>query len=816
MHSLNGTMIGNWFYMLKNYYTLALRFLAKSKVHTFINVFGLVVGFTCFILISLFVTDELTYDKSPNADRIYRVVNMAPENDPWLKGMPQMPAQMTSEIPEIENFSRLLFVKGLVQADQKIFEEDKVLFTDPSFFSIFQFNIAKGGYSFQNENSVLITQSTATRYFGSDDPIGKTIEFTLDRDTSHTAYTVSGVLNDLPSNIHFHFDFLLPYRENMVYQSNVGVYTYFLLKPGATSNEVESKFATLNTKHHQAWGTDLSQRITLQPVRSIHLASHYGEEIEVNGNRQTVYILGFTALLILTVGLINFINISLARSIKRGKEVGIRKVLGANRHQVFTQFLLESLAMLIVAALIAMALTQLTIPFFNAFTLKTIDPNLVEFLPIIGVAILFAGVVASAYPALLLSGVLPAIVLKDASSLKFLHGTKLRSVLLVVQFSIAIMLLVATFTIWQQLNYIQSKDLGFNKEQVVVVTIDNPESQRNYSVITQQFRQHPGILHVAASGSVPGQDFPGWPYQLPAASSPTGEDMGIGTSTLFVDEAYLSLMNISIIKGRGFTSENSISDSRHGIMVNESFLHEYGWDLENSLDKRIQYFDQTVRAFADSRVIGVVRDFHFQSFRSKIEPLVIRLRNPENNSGGSSLAITSVSLKVSGNSLQGLITDLKQTWKNLDPVYPFDFEFLDAKIQKHYEADERFGKLFITFTFISIIITCLGLFGISLLTIEQRTKEIGIRKILGASARNLITLLTGQFIKLLVVSMVVAAPLGYWVMERWLSDFSYRINVSFVIILFSFMTVALVAVVTVGIQALKAANDNPVDSLRSE
>lgn len=809
-------MIGNWFYMLKNYYTLALRFLAKSKVHTSINVFGLVVGFTCFILISLFVTDELTYDKSQNADRIYRVVNTAPENDPWLKGMPQMPEQMTSEIPEIENFSRLLFVKGLVRADQKIFEEDKILFTDPSFFSLFQFNIVKGGYSFQNENSVLITQSTASRYFGSEDPIGKTIEFTLDRDTSRTAYTVSGVLNDLPSNIHFHFDFLLPYRENMVYQSNVGVYTYFLLKPGATSNEVESKFATLNTKHHQAWGTDLSQRITLQPVRSIHLESHYGEEIEVNGNRQTVYILGFTALLILTVGLINFINISLARSIKRGKEVGIRKVLGANRHQVFTQFLLESLAMLILAVVIAMALTQLTIPFFNAFTLKTIDPNLVEFLPIIGVAILFSGVVASAYPALLLSGVLPAIVLKDTSSLKFLHGAKLRSVLLVMQFSIAIMLLVATFTIWQQLNYIQSKDLGFNKEQVIVVTIDNPESQRNYSVITQQFRQHPGILQVAASGSVPGQDFPGWPYQLPAASSPTGEDMGIGTSTLFVDEVYLSLMNISIIKGRGFTPENSISDSRHGIIVNESFLREYGWDLENSLDKRIQYFDPAVRAFADSRVIGVVRDFHFQSFRSKIEPLVIRLRNPENNSVGSSLAITSVSLKVSGNNLQGLITDLKQTWKNLDPVYPFDFEFLDAKIQKHYEADERFGKLFITFTFISIIITCLGLFGISLLTIEQRTKEIGIRKILGASARNLITLLTGQFVKLLVVSIVVAAPLGYWVMERWLSDFSYRINVSLVIILFSFVTVALVAVVTVGIQALKASNLNPVDSLRSE
>jgi putative ABC transport system permease protein len=809
-------MIGNWFYMLKNYYTLALRFLAKSKVHTFINVFGLVVGFTCFILISLFVTDELTYDKSPNADRIYRVVHTAPENDPWLKGMPQMPVQMTSEIPEIENFSRLLFVKGLVRADQKIFEEDKLLFTDPSFFSLFPFDIVKGGYSFQHENSVLITQSTATRYFGSEDPIGKTIEFMLDRDTSRTAYTVSGVLNDLPSNIHFHFDFLLPYRENMVYQSNVGVYTYFLLKPGATSDAVESKFVTLNTKHHQAWGTDISQRITLQPIKSIHLESHYGEEIELNGKKQTVYILGFTAFLILTVGLINFINISLARSIKRGKEVGIRKVLGAQRKQVFTQFLLESLAMLVIAAIISLAVTQLMLPAFNAFTQKTMNPNFVEFLPLLAAAILFSGLLASAYPALLLSGVLPAIVLKDAYSLKFLQGAKLRSVLLVAQFSIAIALLMATLTIWQQLNYIQSKDLGFNKEQVIILHIDNPESQRNYSVITQQFRQHPGILQVAASGSVPGQDFPGWPYQLPATSSPTGEDMGIGTSTLFVDEAYLSLMNISIIIGRGFSTENSTADNQHSILVNESFLHEYGWDLENALDKRIQYFDPTVRTFADSRVIGVVRDFHFQSFRSKIEPLVIRLRNPENNSGGSSLAITSVSLKVTGNNLQGLINDLKQTWKNLDPVYPFDFEFLDAKIQKHYEADERFGKLFITFSMISIIITCLGLFGISLLTMEQRTKEIGIRKILGASTKNLIALLTSQFVKLLAVSVVVAAPLGYWAMHRWLSDFAYRINISVMVIISASIIVTLVAIVTVGVQALKAANDNPVDALRSE
>jgi putative ABC transport system permease protein len=802
--------------MLQNYYTIALRFLAKSKVYTFINGFGLVVGFTSFILISLFVTDELTYDNSLHADRIYRVVNTAPENDPWLKGMPQMPVQVMNEIPELENFTRLLFTNGLVQSDDKTFEEDKVLFTDPSFFTLFQFDMVKGGYSFQNENSLLITQAVANRYFGDEDPIGKTVEFTLAQDTTTTLYTVTGVLNDLPSNIHFHFDFLMPYRENMVYQSNVGVYAYFLLKPGTSPGEVESKFTRLNNIHHEAWGTDLSQGMTLQPIKSIHLDSHYGEEIEENGNRQVVYILAFTALLILTVGLINFINISLARSIKRAKEVGIRKVLGANRKQVLLQFLFESLAVLIIAAIVAIGLTQVMLPIVNTFTLKTINPQFYEYLPILSLVILFSGILASAYPALLLSGVLPAIVLKDTSSLKFLQGTKLRSVLLVAQFSIAITLLVATFTIWKQLNFMQSKDLGFNKDQVIVLNINGPESQRNYAVIAQQLRQYPEILQVAASASVPGRDFPGWPYQIPAASSPSGADLGIGTTTLFVDESYINLMKISIIKGRGFSAENLISDSQLGIIVNESFLHEYGWDLENVLDKRIQHFNPAIRAFTEARVIGVVRDFHFQSFHSKIEPLIIRLRNPENNSMGFASAINSISLKVSGNNLQSLLTNLKHEWKNIDPVYPFDFEFLDTKIQKHYEEDQRFGELFVTFSLVSIVITCLGLFGISLLTIEQRTKEIGIRKILGASAANLIGLLTGQFVKLLIASIVVAVPVGYWVTEKWLSGFSYRIDVSMVVILFSSVIVVFVAIVTVGVQALKASNMNPVDSLRSE
>lgn len=299
--------------MLRNYYAIAIRFLAKSKIYTVINVVGLVVGFISFILISLYVTDELTFDNFTNSDRLYRIVNTAPENDPWLKGMPQTPVQMVADIPEIESFTRLLFTSGLMQAEGKSIEESGVLFADPSFFKLFSFEQSKDSYSFPNENSVLITSSTAKRYFGEDNAVGKVFQFTLAGDTTTLSYEVIGVIEDLPSNVHFHFDFLLPYTEGMDFQGNVGVYTYLLLKPQASANAVESKFTKLNNIHFEALGNDQSQRIQLQPVSAIHLDSKFGEEIEEGGNRQVLYILGLAAVLILVVGLINFINISGAK-----------------------------------------------------------------------------------------------------------------------------------------------------------------------------------------------------------------------------------------------------------------------------------------------------------------------------------------------------------------------------------------------------------------------------------------------------------------------------------------------------------------------
>ncbi|MBY0436237.1 MAG: ABC transporter permease, partial [Cyclobacteriaceae bacterium] len=719
--------------MFKNYYTIAVRFLAKNKIYASINVFGLVVGFTSFILITLFLTDELTYDHSPHSDRLYRIVNTAPENDPWLKGVPQMPVQLINEVPEIESMTRLLMVNGLVQNNNKVYEEKNVLFADPSFIKLFPLSPLRGSYSFLNENSVVITKQTAERYFGEADPLGKSIRFTMADDTVATLFEVSGVIDDLPSNIHFHFDFLMPYRENMAFQNNTGVYTYLQLKPHTNPNDIEKKFSLLNQTHHEAWRTDQSQAIILQAIESIHLDSHFGEEMEKNGNRQVLYILGISAFLILIVGLINFINISLARSIKRAKEIGIRKVMGAQRSQVAGQFLLESLTLLVIAAILAVGVTQVLLPLFNAFTSKSIAPQLYEYLPILGLIILISGILASAYPALLLSGVLPAVVLKDASAHQFFKGTRLRSALLVAQFSIAITLLIATITIWNQLNFIQSKDLGFTKDQVLLLRLDNPQSQRNYTTVKQQVQRYTGIVQVAASGAAPGQDFSGWPYQLPVSSSYTGEPISLGTTTLFVDEAYLGLMKIPVLKGRAFDAENLLSDSEFGVLVNESFVSEYNWDMENALGKTIQYFNPAARAFVDANVIGVVKDFHYQSFHSKIEPLIIRLKNPNDGRYGSVAAMNTLSLELSGSEFSTVLASLKQAWKDIDPVYPFHFEFLDDRIQKQYENDERLCELFLMFSVIAIAITCLGLLGISLLTIEQRTKELGIRKILGAS-----------------------------------------------------------------------------------
>jgi putative ABC transport system permease protein len=801
--------------MLRNYYTIAFRFLAKSKIYTTIHVVGLVVGFTSFILISLYVTDELTYDNFTNSDRLFRIVNTAPENNPWLKGMPQTPVQMAADIPEIESFARLLFTSGLMKAEGKTMEESNVVFADPSFFKLFSFEQRKDSYSFPNENSVLITSSTAKRYFGENNPVGKLFQFTLADDTTAISYEVSGVMDDLPSNVHFHFDFLLPYAEGMDFQGNVGVYTYLLLKPEASANAVESKFTKLNNIHFEAWGNDQSQRIQLQPISAIHLDSKYAEEIEEGGNRQVLYILGLAAVLILVVGLINFINISLARSIKRAKEVGIRKILGAQRRQVAAQFLMESMSLLTVAAIIALAISQVLLPFFNVFTSKNIAPEFYEYLPILAIIILFSGILASAYPALLLSGALPAVVLKDTSSVSFLKGTKLRSVLLMAQFSIAMVLMIATFTIWRQLEFIQSKELGFDKDHVVVVHIDNPETQRHYANITQLMEKIPGVKQVAASGAVPGEEFAGWPYQLPASSSLTGEAISLGTTTLFVDEDYLSMMGMKTIMGRAFSTDNFESDTQNSLLVNESFLSEFGWDQESAIGKTIQYFNPNIRAFSEARVIGVIRDFHFQSFHSKIEPLIIRLRNPNSNFGFIS-AMNSISIKIEGEKTSEVIEHLKEEWKEIDASYPFDFEFLDDAIQRHYEKDQRFGQLLLGFALISILITCLGLLGISMLTIEQRTKEIGIRKILGASAPSIVQLLTTYFVRLLAISTLLSIPIGYWIMEKWLSNFSYRVDVTVLWIIVAGFLVAAISMSVVGIQSWRASSMNPVDSLRSE
>lgn len=803
--------------MLQNYITIALRVLSKSKIYTAINAGGLVVGITSFTLIMLFVSDEVSYDTAnPNASTLYRVVNEAPENEPWLRGMPQMTVQMTSEIPEIERAARLLTVKGLVTVQQNSFEEEDVYFADPAFLKLFPHAITHGSFSFANDHAVIISAQAAARYFGSQDAVGKSIRFLQSRDTVARNYIVQAVLDTRQANSHLQFDFLMPYREGMAFEDNAGVYTYLQLQADASPNAVEQEFKELNAIHHEAWRTDATQTITLQPITSIHLDSHYAEELHANGNRQIVYILTAAAFLILLVALINYINISLARSTRRAKEVGIRKVLGAYRSQVLRQFLLESLTILTFSTIIAFAATQLLLPVFNTFTQKNIELHVQAYLPILTVVILLSGLMASAYPALLLSGIVPATILKDSTSLKFLQGTRLRNVLLTGQFSVAILLLIVTLTIWQQLNYVQTKNLGFEKDAVLVVHLKNTEAQQRYQVLAQKFSSHAEVKKVAAGSAVPGEAFPGWPYQLPAAVSPTRENMGLGTTTLFVDDQYLDLMNIRLVEGRNFDARNTAADSRFTLIVNEAFVNEYGWDMTGSpLGKIIQYHDPASRSFIDATVIGVVGDFHYQSFHSKIEPLIIRLKDPAEVSRFAS-SITTLSLKISGSNVTSLVSALERDWKAVEPVHPFDLEFLDSKIQRFYEDDARLGQLFIAFSGVSIMLTCLGLFGITLLMIEQRTKELGIRKILGATTFQLTALLSRRFIRLLLFAVILAIPAGYWAIDQWLQNFSYRIQISWILPLAAVLSVALITLLTVGYQSLKAARNNPVDALRNE
>ena len=807
--------------MLKNYIKTAVRNLLKRKGYSLINIVGLAIGMASCLLILMFVIDELNYDAyNEKADRIYRVAGSffygGRSFDIAVAPAP-MAQVLIDEFPEVENAVRFRQRGRYVfRYGDNIFREMQVSYTDHSFFDIFSIPLLKGNpdTALEEPNTLILSQKTAEKYFRDEDPVGKTLRL-----NDQTDYMVTGVFEEIPGNSHFHFDVFvsmvsLAESKNKIWMSQ-NFQTYILLQEGADPAAVEAKFPDMLIKYmgpqiESFMGksmeklmeeNELKGEFFLQPLRDIHLHSDLVAEMEATSDIKYVYIFTAIALFILIIASINYMNLSTARSAGRAREVGIRKVLGSFRSQLMRQFLSESMMLCLVSLLIALGLVRLTLPSFNRLSGKVLSMSAIGSPSMVGVLVLvtiFVGILAGSYSAFLLSAFQPVNVLKG----KLKSGAKtgwLRSGLVVFQFAASIILIIGTFVVYNQLHYIQNKKLGYDKEQVIIMNNtyllgDRAETFKN------QMLAYPQIVNAAVSDYLP---VPSNNNNSPVL--PEGErDSKKATSmqNWIVDYEYITTLGMKIVAGRDFSREYS-TDTKATI-INQAAAKQFDW--AQPVGKRIGRYISNQGDIELYDVIGVVEDFHFETLKETIGPLVMFLGNSNGN----------ISFRVETEDISGTIGLLQKEWKKFLPYQPFEYRFLDERFADMYQAEQRIGRIFGVFAGFAIFIGCLGLFALAAFTAEQRTKEIGIRKVLGATAPNIIRLLTKEFVILISVANVIAWPVAFWVMKGWLKDFSYRISLSVWMFVGAGLLTLLIALLTVSFQAVKAALTDPATSLHYE
>ena len=808
--------------MLKNYIKIAWRNLLRNKTFSIINIAGLAIGLCCFLLIALYVLDELSYDKfNENADRIYRInsdirfggteLNITESSD-------MMGQVLKKDYPQVEQYTRLYTNNGskFIKKDNAFINEQNVAHADSTFFDVFTFPaIAGNTHTALNEpNTVVITASAAKKYFGTTDALGKTIET---NDKGNTLYKVTAVIKDMPHNGHFNYDFLFTMK-NVDYKwgqfTSHNFHTYLLMKKGTDYKAFEKNFDAYVDKYVLPYVQQFVQiksmaefkkagnklDYSLIPLTKIHLYSDLSYELAPNGNIQFVYIFSIVALFILAIACINFMNLTTARSANRAREVGIRKVLGTERKELIMQFLAESTLMVFLSLIIAIGIASIVLPLFNNVASKTMvlaslfSPVI---LPLLIALPFVVGLLAGSYPAFYLSAFKPIEVLKGKLKMGG-KTTSLRSVLVVFQFATSIFLIIGTIVIYKQLNFIQTKDLGFKKDQILIINgtyaLENTETFKN------------DILHMNGVQSGTISSF------LPVDNS-SRNDNSFSTSPVIdvnngfdmqnwtVDYDYIKTMGMQIIKGRNFSKDFG-SDST-AVIINETTAKLIGYKYP--LGQKIYGTDNNNKPVAYN-IIGVVKNFNYESLRQNISALGFFLGNSKGF----------VSFKVNTGNINNLISQVENKWKAMAPTMPFSYRFMDDSFDEMYRSEQRVGKIAIIFSVLAILIACLGLFGLATFIAEQRTKEIGIRKVLGASVQGIVQLLSKDFVKLVVIAFIIAVPAGWFFMNKWLQDFVYRIHMSWWIFALAGITVLIVALVTVSFQAIKAALTNPVKSLKTE
>lgn len=792
--------------MFKNYFITSVRSLVRSAGFSTINIVGLAVGLATFSLIAFYVYSELSFDRyHVKADRIFRIVeNLRTENEELFQSTssPPMGPRFLKDFPEVENYVRLQQWSLLAQRNDISSYEPESYIADSTVFDIFSFNLVKGDKktALREPFSIVLTESMAKKYFGNEEPVGQTLKMDYDN------YKVTGVMEDVPENSHFRFSNLISFstwsRNNKDYEDRAwfwnGFHTYVLLHEDASVENVRSKmkdFLKRNVKEAGMYYEDLP----LQPLSSIYMAAPRSWENGTRGSMNNIYILSIIAVFILLIACFNYINLATARASRRLKEVGLRKTLGALRRMLIAQFLGESLIITIVASILAVGLVWISLPSFRGLVESQLSfsvlPNVWYVAGVMIGIVLFIGLLAGAYPAYIISKFQPVQIFRSSTKGIFGHNG-MRKVLVSIQFIISIMLVAGTLLVYDQLDVVRNQDLGFTKKGVIVVPTNGDTAIVNYlDAVKNELKRIPGVVHASGSSSIPGQS---------ATNNYTEIEMTDGKMSptninfIYADHDFLSTYEIKLIAGRDFQRDVK-SDDTTAYLINETAIKDFGWTPEQALGKK-------VRGRQGGKIIGVMKDFNYRSLHTKVEPLMVAMTT----------YVGRMSIRLEGTDLPTTIASVKTKWNELIPYLPFDYSFVDVEFDRQYKADQQLGKVAGVFTGLSMFIGCLGLLGLTAFVVERRTKEIGIRKVLGASVPSVVLLITREFIWLIVIALAIATPLTWYFISRWEQNFTLQAVINPLRFVMAGTVVFLIAWLTISVLSIRAANANPTKSLRME
>ncbi|MEQ9415856.1 MAG: FtsX-like permease family protein [Cyclobacteriaceae bacterium] len=806
--------------MLRSYLIITLRNLLKNRLYTLINVIGLTVGIASVIMILLYVQDEMRYDRyDPETANIYRIY--------WQSGNPQtrtphpMAQALVKDFPEVTSAVTLspIWGPGLTQQSFSVknldkdiqYNEKNILSVDSTFFDVFPLKIIKGNKNtvLRTPGKLLLSQSAAYKYFGDEDPIGKHLAFNGDENLIE----IEGVYEDMPRQSHFHAMALVSYVHMKTFEdpesayytwADFGHFNYIRLRPDADPKKLEGQLLSWAAQYINA-SDEVIQRIIqnkegfrLQNIRDIHLKSHLMWELEPNSNIEYVYIMMAAAFLILTIAVINFMNLTTAKSAERAKEIGVRRTLGAFKKQLSFQFIGESLLVAMFSMILAGLAVEISLPYFNLLSGKELEINFLHnpsiVATILGIGII-TGVLAGLYPSAILSSINPVQVLKG----KFVTskgGNLFSRILVVFQFTMAIILISGTVIILNQMNFIQHKNLGFAKDATLLIPVRDGNMRRNFETLQNELRSIVGVEEVGASSNVPGSQFNQNPIH--SISDPDHE---VNASQMFVDYDLIKTLNLEIVEGRGF--ERSFpGDTSNAYIINQAAAHEL--QLSDPVGKEIVLVmdEDEYRG----TIVGVVKDFNYQSLHQPVRPVIMQ-RLPYYNT---------VLIRFNSENVPQTISSIESVWKNFDDTFGFEYSFLEDNINSQYTSENKMGLVFGLFAGIAIIISCMGLFGLASLNFAQRKKEVGIRKVLGAPLGRLLLNLIKDYSKLIIVATILAVPVAWWIMSGWLNNFVFKVDINIWIFLLTGMSTLLIAWLTIGYLTIRTASLNPVDTLKEE